>query len=75
MARLVNIFEHEIIVPSWKFCNDKKEDGSKGMFTCRFVKGDIGEKTCNLFNAGLYSYGDWIKKCDKCMIIAEIKGE
>jgi hypothetical protein len=71
LARLVNIFKYEIEVPSWKYCNDQKDSGGKGSFNCKFVSGSKGEKYCNLFNTGLYSYGDWIKKCNNCIDLSK----
>ena len=60
-------FQKEVIVPAWEYCNDQRDDKSRGSYYCLFLTGDRDERGCRLFNESLYSCRGWIKKCDKCL--------
>jgi len=69
MPRLITIYETEVEVPQWEYCNEQQDKASKnGDNLCKFVKGTRDERSCLLSGQILYSAYGWIKKCDDCLI-------
>jgi hypothetical protein len=75
MPRLITFFNRQIDVPQWEFCNVQEDkDTRRDSQLCRFAIGTTNQKGCSLFNVGLYSYREWVKKCDECLRACEEDG-
>lgn len=68
MPRLITRFNIEVSVPQWEYCNEQKDNDSKGSYYCNFHKGSRDERYCVLFNKPLYSSYDWVRKCEECTV-------
>ena len=74
MPRLITIYETEVEVPQWEYCNEQTDKNNKnGDNLCKFVKGARDERNCLLSGQILYSSYGWVKKCDDCIIKSKNK--
>jgi len=67
MPRLTVVFEKEMSVPEWEYCNEQTSKTNRGEYYCTFLKGDRNERGCMLFDKTLFSSYEWVKKCDECL--------
>lgn len=74
MAYLTVVFEKEISVPEWEYCNDQTSKTNRGDYYCNFLKGDKNERGCRLFDKTLYASYEWVKKCYECLAKSKLDG-
>jgi hypothetical protein len=72
MPKLASQFLSIVTVPSWKYCNEQREDNSVATFNCKFEKGEYGNRYCLLFEESLYSSSKFILKCDRCLKLSVV---